>query len=233
MRWWEMAVDNCWMNKTDVAIVGGGPAGLMLAIELGCRGIDCVLLETNVDAPAFPKANATSSRTMEHYRRRGLAKAMRSVGLVADHPQDIVYCTRLSGRELTRFVIPSRADALHQTSFGDYGEDAWPTPELPHRGQQMFIEHEMRAQAQRYPSVKLLAGWRGKPAAYSDALAHQIKRTYPQIGNVKVEHAWSGVVGHTVHGFTNPARAGMYSPVADARPWQSMRLSRQARSSRR
>ena len=29
--------------------------------------------------------------------------------------------------------------------------------------------------------------------------------------------------GHTVHAFTNPARAGMYSPVADARSWHAMR----------
>eukprot|EP01041_Mallomonas_annulata_P034757 gene34757-57589_t len=57
-------------RTTDVAIVGGGPAGLMLAIELGCRGVSCVVLEEDVGAPDFPKANATSARTMEHYRRR-------------------------------------------------------------------------------------------------------------------------------------------------------------------
>ena len=146
--------------ETDIAIIGGGPAGLMLAIELGCRGIQCVLIEENLNAPAFPKANATSARTMEHYRRRGLAGAMRATGLVADHPQDIVYCTRLSGRELTRFSIPSRAEALHQTSFGDYGEDAWPTPELPHRGNQMLMEPILRARLATFPSVKLMLGYR-------------------------------------------------------------------------
>jgi len=155
-----MEADNTLMNKTDVAIVGGGPAGLMLAIELGCRGIDCVLIEENLNAPAFPKANATSARTMEHYRRRGLSVAMRATGLVADHPQDITYCTRLAGRELTRFSIPSRSEALHQTSFGDYGEDAWPTPELPHRGNQMLMEPILRAHLATLPSVKLMLGCR-------------------------------------------------------------------------
>ena len=146
------------MNKTDVAIVGGGPAGLMLALELGCRGIDCVLLEEDLDPPKFPKANATSARTMEHYRRRGLARAMRATGLAADHPQDIAYCTRLSGRELTRFSIPSRSEALHQTSFGDYGEDAWPTPELPHRGNQMLMEPILQAELAKFPSARLMLG---------------------------------------------------------------------------
>ena len=143
---------------TDVAIVGGGPAGLMLAIELGCRGVNCVVLEEDVAEPDFPKANATSSRTMEHYRRRGFSNEIRQLGLVADYPQDIVYCTLLGGRELTRFAIPSRSQALNQSSFGDYGEEHWPTPELPHRGQQMLIEPVLRRQAQQYPSVNLMLG---------------------------------------------------------------------------
>ncbi len=147
------------MKTTDVAIIGGGPAGLMLAIELGCRGIDCVVLEEDVAAPDFPKANATSSRTMEHYRRRGFSKDIRALGLEPDHPQDVVYCTTLSGRELTRFAIPSRNEALNRTSFGDYGEESWPTPELPHRSQQMFIEPVLRKQALQHKSVKLMLGW--------------------------------------------------------------------------
>ena len=163
-----MEADNPLMNKTDVAIIGGGPAGLMLAIELGCRGIQCVLIEENLNAPAFPKANATSARTMEHYRRRGLSEAMRATGLVADHPQDIVYCTRLSGRELTRFSMPSRAEALHQTSFGDYGEDAWPTPELPHRGNQMLMEPILRTHLATFPSVKLMLGYRATTLSQND-----------------------------------------------------------------
>ncbi|MES2398776.1 MAG: FAD-dependent monooxygenase [Pseudomonadota bacterium] len=147
------------MKTTDVAIIGGGPAGLMLAIELGCRGIDCVVLEEDVAAPDFPKANATSSRTMEHYRRRGFSQKIRALGLAPDHPQDVVYCTTLAGRELTRFAIPSRTEALNRTSFGDYGEESWPTPELPHRSQQMFIEPVLREQALQHKSVKLMLGW--------------------------------------------------------------------------
>jgi len=58
---------------TRVAIIGGGPAGLTTALELGQRGIDCVLIEDNPKAPNFPKANATTSRSMEHYRKIGRA----------------------------------------------------------------------------------------------------------------------------------------------------------------
>ena len=156
------------MTTTDVAIIGGGPAGLMLAIELGCRGVDCTLLEEDIGAPDFPKANATSSRTMEHYRRRGFASRIRTLGLTEDHPQDVVYCTTLAGRELTRFSIPSRKQALERTFFGDYSEESWPTPELPHRGQQMLMEPVLRAELAKYPSVKLMLGWQAQSISMND-----------------------------------------------------------------
>ena len=141
--------------KTDVAIVGGGPAGLMLAIELGCRDVPCVLIEQAATGPTLPKANATSARTMEHYRRRGFAHEVRALGLPPNYPQDVVYCTRLSTHELARFSIPSADEAANQAGFGDYGDDAWPTPELPHRAQQMYIEPILRRHAERYPSVQV------------------------------------------------------------------------------
>src|SRR5437667_207434 len=63
------------MPRTKVVIVGG-PSGLILAIELGRRGVPCVLLEEDPTSPMLPKANATTSRTMEHYRRLGFAAAL-------------------------------------------------------------------------------------------------------------------------------------------------------------
>jgi 2-polyprenyl-6-methoxyphenol hydroxylase-like FAD-dependent oxidoreductase len=145
---------------TNVAIVGGGPAGLMLAIELGCRDVACVVFDENTAPPHLPKANATSARTMEHYRRRGFADQIRALGLPPHHPQDIVYSTRIAQHELTRFSIPSSSQAASQERFGDLGADAWPTPELPHRVQQMFIEPILKAQAERYPSVRMCFGRR-------------------------------------------------------------------------
>ena len=132
----------------------------MLAIELGVRGIECTVFDENTTPPHLPKANATSARTMEHYRRRGFADQVRALGLPWEYPQDIVYTTRLAAHELTRFRIPSASQAASRQAFGDYSEAAWPTPELPHRVQQMYIEPILRAQGERYPSVHMRFGER-------------------------------------------------------------------------
>ena len=152
---------------TDVLISGGGPSGLMLAIELGCRGIACVVLEEDLGAPTLPKANATSARTMEHYRRRGFSNRVRALGLPDGHAQDVAYFTRLVGKELARFKIPSKDKARAQESFGDYTQAAWPTPELPHRGQQMYIEPILADEAASYPSVSVRFGMRA--TAFTDS----------------------------------------------------------------
>ena len=171
-----------------VAIIGAGPSGLMLAIELGCRGVPCVLLESQPDPVKTPKANATSARTMEHYRRRGFAHLVRALGLAADHPQDVMYCTRLAGHEIARFRIPSRAQVASGGEVGDYGSAAWPTPELPHRCQQMYIEPVLRAQVARYPSVRTCYGWR-VDSVQDEGSAVQVHATELATGAVHTLHA--------------------------------------------
>ena len=73
-----------------------GPCGLILAIELGRRGIGAVVLEEKISPLRFPAANATQARTMEHYRRLGFADKVRAQGLPSDYPTDIAYFTRLT-----------------------------------------------------------------------------------------------------------------------------------------
>src|SRR5436190_19301761 len=90
-----------------VIIVGGGPCGLTLAIELGRRGIPVIVLEEKTSPARFPAANATQARTMEHYRRLGFADRLRTMGLPGDYPTDIAYFTRFTAHELARFKLPS------------------------------------------------------------------------------------------------------------------------------
>ena len=141
----------------DVVIVGGGPCGLTLAIELGRRGISAILLEERTTPSQFPSANATQARTMEHYRRLGFAEKVRAEGLPPDYPTDIAYFTRYTKHELARFSLPSARAAreLIKTMSG-----SWSAAELPHRVSQIFVESVLRDEAAACPTISLRAGWR-------------------------------------------------------------------------
>lgn len=140
-----------------VIIAGGGPAGLMLANELGQRGVPALLLCDRPATTTFPQANATQARTMEHYRRLGFADTVRAIGMPSDYPTDVAYFTRLSQRELARFELPTARDAqrLIRTMSG-----SWSAAELPHRGSQIFVERVLHEEAAKLPSVQLQFGWR-------------------------------------------------------------------------
>ena len=140
-----------------VVIIGGGPCGLTLAIELGRRGIPVILLEEKTSPARFPAANATQARTMEHYRRLGFAEKVRAEGLPPDYPTDIAYFTRYTRHELARFSLPSARAAreMVRTLTG-----SWSAAELPHRVSQMFVEAVLRAEALACPSVSIRLGWR-------------------------------------------------------------------------
>ncbi len=91
-------------RKTEVLIVGAGPVGQGLAIELGHRGIDCLVIEKNPRIGVAPRAKTTNVRTREHFRRWGIADALRAAApFGVDYPSNIAFTTRMSGKLLARF----------------------------------------------------------------------------------------------------------------------------------
>ncbi len=143
--------------KTDVVTVGGGPCGLMLANELGRRGVNVVLIDEKPGTTRNVQANATQARTMEHYRRLGFADEVRALGMPADFPTDIAYFTRFAKYELARFSLPSAREAKQMVT-GLSG--SWSAAELPHRCNQKFIEPVLRRHAQALRGVSVNYGWR-------------------------------------------------------------------------
>jgi 2-polyprenyl-6-methoxyphenol hydroxylase-like FAD-dependent oxidoreductase len=96
---------------TEVLIVGGGPTGLTLAIDLGRRGIRCILIEQK-EAPAFlPKMERINARSMEIFRRMGLAEKIRAAGLRPDVPMDVFVVLSLNEPPLLRSSYPSVNEA--------------------------------------------------------------------------------------------------------------------------
>lgn len=142
--------------QTEVLIAGGGPCGLMLANELGRRGIRCLLVDPKPGTAFNPQANATQARTMEHFRRLGFAHEIRALGVPPDHPTDIAYLTRFAKHELARLQLPTAAQAVEQIkTLGG----SWSAAELPHRVPQKLVEATLRRHAQSWPTVDLRYGW--------------------------------------------------------------------------
>jgi len=124
--------------QTRVLVVGGGPVGTTLAMDLAWRGIDVTVLEQRRrDEPPSVKCNHVAARSMEVFRRLGIVQAVRDAGLPHDFPNDIAFRTTTVGIEFGRIPIPCRRDRYSATE----GPDTWwPTPEPPHRINQIYLE---------------------------------------------------------------------------------------------
>ena len=139
--------------ETQVLVVGGGPVGLTLAMDLARRGIRTVVAELrHKGEPPSVKCNHVSARSMEIFRRLGVSQAIRDAGLPADYPNDVSYRVSFTGRELSRIPIPCRRDRY--TASG--GPDTWwPTAEPPHRINQIYLEPTLSAHAETIPGLTL------------------------------------------------------------------------------
>lgn len=140
--------------QAQVLIVGAGPVGLTLAMDLAQRGVEVLVAETRARGK-LPnvKCNHVSARSMEIFRRLGVAKALRDTGLPPEYPNDVAYRTTFTGEELSRIPIPARRDRYTATG----GPDTWwPTAEPPHRINQIYLEPVLFEHAAATRGVRIL-----------------------------------------------------------------------------
>jgi 2-polyprenyl-6-methoxyphenol hydroxylase-like FAD-dependent oxidoreductase len=137
---------------TQVLIVGAGPVGLSLALDLGQRGISAILVEKR-SGPAFlPKMERVNARTMEIYRRMGIAAKVRAAGLSRDVPMDVYVVLDLTRPPLLRLPYPSVAAAeaaIRATT------DASAPLEPYQLISQYTLEPLLKAEVESLPSVRL------------------------------------------------------------------------------
>ncbi len=131
-------------ERVDVLIAGAGPVGLAAAIELGQRGVRCVVIERNDRVGYSPRAKTTNVRTREHLRRWGLADALRAASPISpDYPSDVVFATRMNGPLLARF---ENALSGSRARNNLYSEEAQWVP-------QYVLEEVLREHAVSLPGV--------------------------------------------------------------------------------
>ena len=161
------------MIDAPVAVVGAGPVGMNLCLHLARLGVRSMLIERETGPRWHPKGNTHNARTMEHYRRLGLSRQVRSLGLPADHPTDVGYFTTLAGYEIARLPMPSEAEKMEQV------RNAAPDDQVVEpifRCNQMYLEKFLFDTIQSNPLIDCRFGqectdWRESPEGVELKLA--------------------------------------------------------------
>ncbi|WP_082016622.1 FAD-dependent monooxygenase [Cupriavidus sp. IDO] len=139
--------------ETQVIIVGAGPVGLTLAIDLGRRGIDCVLIEQKAAPHFLPKMERCNARTMEIFRRLGLADRIRAAGMPEDIPMDIQIIRSMAEPPILRLPYPSVAEARVRTRQSNDGG-------LPLEPYQLISQYTLEPllleEAERLPTIRVM-----------------------------------------------------------------------------
>lgn len=129
----------------------------MLALFLDHYGVPCTIVNDGLFPCDLPRGSTHNARTMEHYRRLGIADDVRELGLPAAHPTDVAYATRYNGFELARLPMPSSDGKRRAVA---QAPDTDQTPEPLHRANQMYVERLLFDRVRTRPGITVRFGWR-------------------------------------------------------------------------
>lgn len=138
-------------ERTNVLIAGAGPVGLALSIELGLRGVDCVLAERSDGKLRVPRMSSVSSRGMEFCRRWKIADKVRYAVWSRTHPCDFVYVSSMVGEELARLKVGSYRERQGNLDYSPEGAASCP---------QIFFDPILAEKAKSVPRVSVRYGTR-------------------------------------------------------------------------
>lgn len=136
-------------ERPAATIIGAGPAGLAAAIELGMRGVSCVVLERTERGGYAPRAKTTHTRTREHMRRWGIADKLAAASpFGVDYPSNVVFVTRLGGKLIKRFENALQCSPVRDERYSEHSQ--W----IP----QYKLEQVLRDHAATLPSIEFRYG---------------------------------------------------------------------------
>jgi 2-polyprenyl-6-methoxyphenol hydroxylase-like FAD-dependent oxidoreductase len=137
-------------KRHQVIIVGGGPVGVALAVELGQRGIDCALVERRLDPPRIPKGQNLTQRSVEHFYFWGVGEELRAARILPpEFPMSGIVAYRNLNTEY--WYAPPLREIVNSYYFQN-------NERLP----QYLGEQVLRTRMAQLPNVEARFGWRAE-----------------------------------------------------------------------
>jgi 2-polyprenyl-6-methoxyphenol hydroxylase-like FAD-dependent oxidoreductase len=142
--------------KTPVLVVGAGPVGAVLALELARHGVECVVIERSLRPPMHPKMDYINGRSMELLRRLGLAAAIRERGIGPEYATDFLWTQGFDHPPVLVWHHPSVNHMRRR--YADVNDGTAPV-EPYQRVQGSVLEELLREGLRRHPLIDLREGW--------------------------------------------------------------------------
>jgi 2-polyprenyl-6-methoxyphenol hydroxylase-like FAD-dependent oxidoreductase len=143
-------------KRHQVVIVGAGPVGTALAVDLGLRGVSCALVESRTGLANIPKGQNLTQRTLEHFYFWGLVDELRAAR-----------------------VMPAGYPIGEVTAFGSLASEYWHAPagrelvrpyyfQANERLPQYRMETVLRNKVAQLASVECRFGWSARTVVQDD-----------------------------------------------------------------
>jgi len=173
-------------EKFEVVVVGAGPVGLTLALELGRRGVRIALLERHPAPQFWPKMERCNARTMEMFRRIGLADRIRAAGLPAEVPMDVFIILAMDRPPILHLPYPSVAEARKRLAAVHDGSEPCEPYQLI---SQYTLEPLLKSVVEAMPTVSVRYGWEVEAVGQDARCAYAYART-PEGDVQRIEGAY-------------------------------------------
>jgi 2-polyprenyl-6-methoxyphenol hydroxylase-like FAD-dependent oxidoreductase len=146
-------------KRHQVIIVGGGPVGVALAVELGLRGISCVVVERRLEPQLIPKGQNLTQRSMEHFHAWGVADEVRASRMLpSEYPMSGIVAYRdLSNKY---WYAPPLREIVNSYYF-----------EKNERLPQYLVEFVLRKRMAQLDNVESRFGWTAEKIEQDDGAA--------------------------------------------------------------
>jgi 2-polyprenyl-6-methoxyphenol hydroxylase-like FAD-dependent oxidoreductase len=144
------------MARTPVLVVGAGPVGAVLALELARQQTSVLVLDSSVTASSHPKMDYLNARSMELLSRLGVAEQIRARGVAPQHPFNFIWSRDFNEAPIAIWDYASVGELTSRIASCTDGS----LPSQAHqRMQGSLIEEILRAQLRAEPLVDFREGW--------------------------------------------------------------------------